>query len=106
MVGRHTEARGGDLIGREPSRDRQVSSAPLSPCKLKGNLFFMSSRSSVATSVSCTSGNKANLWIFSSLLPGFLGTPIVYVNFQLFKAIVRIPSSSVIVSEICGGSLP
>jgi len=63
----------------------------------------MNSRSSVASSVSCASGNKGN---FSVLVPpGFLGAPVVCVNFQLFKAIVRIPSSSAVL-EICGGSQP
>ncbi|KAL5733034.1 hypothetical protein ACOSP7_032372 [Xanthoceras sorbifolium] len=56
----------------------------------------MNSRSTVAFTVSCKSGNKNSLffWILVCLLPSFLVTPIACVNFLLFKAIVRCPSSS------------
>lgn len=74
------------------------------PCPtVLDNLTFMSSRSTVASSVSCVSGNKGNFSVL--ILPGFLGGPVVCVNFQLFKAIVRIPSSSIVLG-ICGGSQP
>ncbi|RRT37918.1 hypothetical protein BHE74_00039596 [Ensete ventricosum] len=63
----------------------------------------MNSRSTVASTVSCTSGNKSKFGLLVCLLPGFLGFPVVRVDFQLFKAIVRNPSSSV-VFETCGGS--
>ncbi|KAG0477422.1 hypothetical protein HPP92_014263 [Vanilla planifolia] len=69
------------------------------------NVIFMNSRSTVAPTVSCTSGNNKSFGVSICLLPGFLGTPIVRVNFQLFKAIVRDPSSSLNV-DIFGVCLP
>ncbi|XXG42848.1 hypothetical protein AAC387_Pa01g3023 [Persea americana] len=63
---------------------------------VRGNLprysssIFMSSRRTVASSVSCKLGN---FWILVCLLPGFLGAPVVFENFQLLKATVRDPSS-------------
>ncbi|KAG8091228.1 hypothetical protein GUJ93_ZPchr0011g28238 [Zizania palustris] len=64
---------------------------------------LMSSGSAVASRVSCSSGNNG---IFPpSLLPGFMGFPVVFVNFHLFKAIVRSPASSVVLG-ICEGQLP
>ncbi|GAB4833136.1 hypothetical protein Ancab_031382 [Ancistrocladus abbreviatus] len=58
-------------------------------------LIFMSSRTGVASAVSCKLGNKNGffLWIFICLLPKFLGTSVVYVNFLLITAIDRSPSA-------------
>lgn len=58
------------------------------------NLFFMSSNNTVASVVSCKSGNKNDfLWILVCLLPNFLGSAIVYVNFLLITAVDRSPSA-------------
>jgi len=64
---------------------------------------LMSSGRTVASKVSCSAGNSGSFP--PCLLPGFLGFPVVFVNFHLFKAIVRSPASSVVLG-ICGGSLP
>ncbi|KAK9186809.1 hypothetical protein WN944_018198 [Citrus x changshan-huyou] len=67
-------------------------------------VIFMNSRSTVAFTVSCKSGNKNDFfyWILVCLPPTFLGTLIAYVNFFLFKAIVRCPSSSLRILETFG----
>lgn len=67
-------------------------------------LIFMNSTSTVTSTVSCQLGNKNNFffWILVCLLPRFLGNPVEYVNFQLLKAIVRCPSSSVRILESFG----
>ncbi|KAF5199382.1 hypothetical protein FRX31_011031, partial [Thalictrum thalictroides] len=77
------------------------------PSKIE-NLIFMNSRSTVASSVSCKAGNKNDFffWILVCLLPKFLGLSIACVNFQLFKAIIRIPSSSVSVLTTFGERHP
>ncbi|KAK8579824.1 hypothetical protein V6N12_070130 [Hibiscus sabdariffa] len=68
----------------------------------------MNSSSTVASKVSCKSGNKNDslVWILACLLRSFLGTPIAYINFHLFKAIVRCPSSSNCILESVGGFHP
>lgn len=67
-------------------------------------VIFMNSRSTVAFTVSCKSGNKNDFfyWILVCLPPTFLGTLIAYINFFLFKAIVRCPSSSLHILETFG----
>ncbi|XXG76910.1 hypothetical protein AAC387_Pa08g1171 [Persea americana] len=66
-------------------------------------MILMSSRSTVTSAVSCKLGNKNNFWVLGSLLPGFLGALVAYDNFQLRKAIVRNPSSSICISSAFGG---
>jgi len=63
----------------------------------------MNSSTTGASTVSCKSGNKNNLffWILFCLLPKFLGDFIAYVNFLLIKAIDRCPSV-VCVLDTCG----
>lgn len=71
-------------------------------------LQFMNSRSAAASTVSCKTGNK-NKFLFCFLIclfPRFLGSPVSFVNFLLFKAVVRSPSSSVPVYDISGEILP
>ncbi|WOL16330.1 hypothetical protein Cni_G25117 [Canna indica] len=68
-----------------------------------GNLAFMNSTGTLSSAVSCTLGNKGIFGLLVCLLPGFLGFPVFSVDFQLFKAIVRNPSSSVVLG-FCGGS--
>ncbi|KAG6488798.1 hypothetical protein ZIOFF_050049 [Zingiber officinale] len=63
-----------------------------------GNLVFMNSRNIVVPSVSCTLGNNCCSGLLLCSLPGFLGFPIVYVDFQLFKAIFSNPK--MVFSEI------
>ncbi|KAK4382909.1 Methylesterase 17 [Sesamum angolense] len=62
-------------------------------------LIFMNSRSPVASAVSCQTGNKNKflLWILCCFFPRFFGSPVAFVNFLLFKAIVRWPSPSVLI---------
>ncbi|KAK5832742.1 hypothetical protein PVK06_016545 [Gossypium arboreum] len=68
------------------------------------NLIFMNSSSTVASTVSCKLGNKNDflVWILACLLRSFLGTPVAFINFHLFKAIVRCPSSSNCMPESFG----
>ncbi|KAL5711493.1 non-specific serine/threonine protein kinase [Ranunculus cassubicifolius] len=70
-------------------------------------LIFMNSRSTVASSVSCQAGSKNDFSsILVCLLPKFLGLSFAHVNFHLFKAIIRNPSSSVCNFLAVGGCHP
>ncbi|KAJ4970162.1 hypothetical protein NE237_003261 [Protea cynaroides] len=98
----------------EPAKRRDLrKDAPRIPFVLSAistgfqKSIFMSSRSTAASIVSCKSGNKNDffVWILVCLLPQFLGTAIAYVNFLLFKAIVRNPSSSVCILDCFGETL-
>ena len=53
----------------------------------------MNSTTTVASIVSCKSGNKNDLffWILVCLLPKFFKTPTASVNFLLIKGIDRTP---------------
>uniref|UniRef100_J3LNI1 Uncharacterized protein n=1 Tax=Oryza brachyantha TaxID=4533 RepID=J3LNI1_ORYBR len=85
----------------EPSTRRRFRRLSLSPPPSTTSPTCKGS--TVASRVSCSSGNNG---IFPPcLLPGFLGFPVVFVNFHLFKAIVRSPASSVVLG-IRGGRLP
>ncbi|KAL9254589.1 hypothetical protein AKJ16_DCAP05338 [Drosera capensis] len=57
-------------------------------------LIFMNTATAVASAFSCKSGKNSTFFgIFVCLLPKFLGTLVVYVNFLLFAAIDRNPSA-------------
>uniref|UniRef100_A0ACD5YP73 Uncharacterized protein n=1 Tax=Avena sativa TaxID=4498 RepID=A0ACD5YP73_AVESA len=86
-----------------PSSRRRVQPFPLTLCKAHRQVDLMYSGRTVASRVSCSSGNNGTFP--PCLCPGFLGFPVVSVNFHLFKAIVRSPASSVVLG-ICGRSLP
>lgn len=59
----------------------------------------------MVSAVSCALGKKNSSGDLLGLLPGFLGAPVVCVNFLLFKATARNSSSSFAL-DICGGGLP
>ncbi|XBI71412.1 hypothetical protein VPH35_065641 [Triticum aestivum] len=80
-----------------------LPAAPLTLRKAHRQVDLMYSGRTVASRVSCSSGNNGSFP--PCLHPGFLGFPVVSVNFHLFKAIVRSPASSVVLG-ICGRSLP
>ncbi|KAI0527556.1 hypothetical protein KFK09_003160 [Dendrobium nobile] len=62
----------------------------------QNKVIFMYSRSTVASAVSCASGNKKSSGVLVGLLPGFLGYSVDFVNFHLLKAIVRNTYSSAV----------
>ncbi|KAL0403001.1 UNVERIFIED_CONTAM: Serine/threonine-protein kinase AtPK2/AtPK19 [Sesamum radiatum] len=61
----------------------------------------MNSRSPVASAVSCQTGNKNKflLWILCCFFPRFFGSPVAFVNFLLFKAIVSYDEPAVVYSR-------